>query len=169
MKIDRVVANNHKRVFEVHADGRVLPFPYAWLDREPCAGNPIDRVYVDPELGNEGFTVILADGFEDAVHIDAVLEYNHDPDYMKDLVLYRITLEAQDRVEESGLSKREIARRLGTSASQLYRLLDQTNYAKSIDQVVRLLSVLDCDVDLVVRKHARPNPPVPRRPARAGS
>jgi hypothetical protein len=65
---------------------------------------------------------------------------------------YRLTLEAQKRIAEIPLSKREIVRRLGTSAAQLYRLLDQTNYRKSIDQVLALLQVLNCDVDLVVRK-----------------
>jgi hypothetical protein len=30
-------------------------------------------------------------------------------------------------------------------------LIDQTNYTKSVDQLVSLLQVLDCDVDLVVR------------------
>ena len=39
-----------------------------------------------------------------------------------------------------------------TSATQLYRLLDQTNYQKSLDQLVSLLQLLECDVDLVVRK-----------------
>ena len=67
------------------------------------------------------------------------------------LLLYKLTLEAQARVAQSPLSKREIARRLGTSAAQLYRLLDQTNDAKSIDQMLNLLRVLDCEVDLVVR------------------
>jgi hypothetical protein len=42
-------------------------------------------------------------------------------------------------------------RRLGTSPAQLYRLLDQTNYAKSVDQLLRLLSILDYEVDLVIR------------------
>jgi hypothetical protein len=70
---------------------------------------------------------------------------------VRDLLLYRLTLEAQKRVAESPLSKREIVRRLGTSAAQLYRLLDQTNYRKSVDQVLALLQVLNCDVDLVVR------------------
>lgn len=51
----------------------------------------------------------------------------------------------------SPLSKREIVRRLGTSATHLYRLLDQTNYRKSVDQLMALLQVLECDVDLVVR------------------
>ena len=35
--------------------------------------------------------------------------------------------------------------------SQLYRLLDQTNYRKLVDQLLSLLAALDCDVDLVVR------------------
>jgi hypothetical protein len=59
-----------------------------------------------------------------------------------------LTLEAQKRIAESPLSKREIMRRLGTSAAQLYRLLDQTNYRKSVDQVLALLQVLNCEVDL---------------------
>lgn len=80
-----------------------------------------------------------------------MLEYNQDPAYLRDLLLYRLTLEAQKRVAESPLSKREIVRRLGTSAAQLYRLLDQTNYRKSVDQMLALLQVLNCDVDLVVR------------------
>ncbi len=79
------------------------------------------------------------------------MAYNQDPNYLRDLLLYRLTLEAQKRVKASALSKRELIRRLGTSAAQFYRLLDQTNYRKSIDQVLNLLHVLDCDVDLVVK------------------
>ena len=80
-----------------------------------------------------------------------MLEYNQDPDHLRDLLLYKLTLEAQKRVAKSPLSRREIIRRLGTSATQFYRLLDQTNYRKSVDQLLILLHVLDCDVDLVVR------------------
>ena len=70
---------------------------------------------------------------------------------MRDTLLYKLTIEAQKRVKGSPLSKREIIRRLATSATQLYRLLDQTNYSKSIDQLLSLLYVLDCDVGLQVR------------------
>jgi hypothetical protein len=85
------------------------------------------------------------------VHLEQVLEYNQDPGYLRDALLYRLTIEAQERVQASPLSKREIIRRLGTSATQFYRLLDQTNYRKTIDQLLSLLHVLDCDVDLIVR------------------
>jgi hypothetical protein len=61
-------------------------------------------------------------------------------------------VEAQKRIADTALSKREIIRRLRTSPAQLYRLLDQTNTPKSVDQMLALLQVLNCDVDLVVRK-----------------
>ena len=110
------------------------------------------RVFVDKELASEGFTYELRSGREGTIHAEQVLEYNRDPSYLRDLLVYQLTLEAQRRIAQSPLAKREIVRRLGTSAAQLYRLLDAQNDRKSVDQLVALLSVLDCDVDLVVHK-----------------
>jgi hypothetical protein len=152
MKIRAVSHDNRKKAFEVATRSKTYWFPYAKVPLQPSRENPIKRVYVDEELGHEAFTYELASGEEATVHIDHVLDYNRDPRYLSDLLLYKLTLVARERVNSSGLSKRELVRRLGTSAAQLYRLLDPTNYAKSIDQLVALLSVLDCEVDLIVRK-----------------
>jgi hypothetical protein len=152
MKIRRVSANNRKKVFEVKTSSRELVFPYSKVDPRPTPADRIAETAVDEELGREGFTYVLESGGEGTVHIDQVLEYNQDPGYLRDALLYKLTLEAQKRVKSSPLSKREIIRRLGTSATQFYRLLDQTNYRKSVDQMLLLLSVLDCEVDLVVRE-----------------
>jgi hypothetical protein len=103
--------------------------------------------------------VPTASGVEGSVHIDAVLEYNEDPSYLADLALYRLTQEARTRFEISGLSTREVARSLGTSPAQLYPLLDPTNYSKSLRQLLWLLYLLGCDVDVEVRD----------RPGRAAS
>lgn len=152
MKIRKVSQNNRKKAFEVATYSRVYLFPYAKLEIPPSRENAIARVYVDKELDNEAFTYELESGDEGTVHIDHVLEYNRDPRYMRDLLLYKLTIAAQDRVKTSSLSKRELIRRLGTSPAQFYRLLDQTNYKKSIDQLMALLHILDCDVDLVIKK-----------------
>lgn len=117
----------------------------------PSRADAVEAVSVDDELGREAFTYRLKSGLEGSVHVEQVLEDNEDPAYMRDLLLYKLTLEAQRRLEESPLSRREIIRRLGTSPAQFYRLLDQTNYRKSLDKLVLLLRVLDCEVDLVVR------------------
>jgi predicted XRE-type DNA-binding protein len=129
----------------------LLSFPYSKAEPRPSAKDQIVTVRVDRELAGEGFTYVLESGKEGTVHSEQVLEYNQDPNYLRDAMLYKLTIEVQKRVKASILSKREIIRRLGTSATQLYRLLDQTNYSKSIDQLLSLLHVLDCEVDLQVR------------------
>lgn len=151
MKIRSVKHNNRKKVFEIRVGTRRFLFPFAKTDPPPSSDDPVRRVFVDEEIGREGFTYFLGSGREGTVHIEQVLEYNADPSYLRDLLLYRLTLEAQKRIEKSPLSKREIIRRLRTSPAQLYRLLDQTNYRKSVDQMVALLQTLDCDIDFVVR------------------
>jgi hypothetical protein len=151
VKIRSVRLNNKKKGFEVAASGKKYVFPYVKARPSPTSDDPVTRVYVDKELGGEGFTYELQSGKTGIVHVEQVLEYNRDPNYLRDLMLYKLTIEAQRRIADSPLSKREIVRRLGTSATQLYRLLDQTNYKKSLDQLVSLLQLLECDVDLVVR------------------
>jgi hypothetical protein len=151
MKIRSVRSDNRKKAFEIKVSKRTLKFPYSKLDLQPNTDDPIDRVYVDKELASEGFSYVLKSGKSGTVHIEQVLEYNQDPWYLRDLILYKLTVEAQKRLEKSALSKREIIRRLGTSATQFYRLLDQKNYQTSVDQLLSLLHILDCDVDLVIR------------------
>ncbi len=152
MKIRRVKHNNHKKAFEVTTAKATYSFPYAKVEPPPRKDDPIASVVIDRELAREAFTYVLESGAEGSAHIDQVLEYNRDPSYMRDLMVYELTLEAKKRIDSSPLSRREIIRRLSTSPSQLYRLLDPTNYRKSIDQLLRLLHVLDCQVDVVVRE-----------------
>jgi hypothetical protein len=151
MKIRSVRFNNKRKDFQVASSGKKYAFPYVKAKLSPTSDDPVIRVYVDKELGGEGFTYELQSGKTGTVHVEQILEYNRDPNYLRDLMLYKLTVEAQRRIADSLLSKREIVRRLGTSATQLYRLLDQTNYKKSLDQLVSLLQLLECDVDLVVR------------------
>jgi predicted XRE-type DNA-binding protein len=154
MKIQSVTHNNRKKAFQVKASKKLFQLPYSKVDPQPGAADPIARVFVDKELGDEGFTFVLESGKEGTVHGEQVLEYNQDPRYLRDALLYKLTIEAQKRVEASVLSKREIIRRLGASATQFYRLLDQTNSRKSVDQLLSLLHVLDCEIELLVRTKA---------------
>ncbi len=166
MKIRSVTFNNRRKSFEVTTSHASLAFPYAKADPPPTPEDPLVEVFVDKELGREGFTYVLRSRNEGTVHIEQVLDYNRDPGYLRDLLLYKLTLEAQERIAASPLSKREIIRRLGTSAAQFYRLVDQTNYRKSVDQLLSLLQVLDCDVDFVVGARSTARPRVPQADGR---
>ena len=151
MKITGVEANNRKKAFEVRTRKGAYSLPYAKLRVRPARSNRVVEVGPDPELGNEAFTYRLDDGQEDTVHVDAVLEYNQDPAYLTEVLVHRLTVEAQRAVESSDLSKRELIRRLGTSASQFYRLLDPSYQGKSVGQLLALLHLVGRDVDVVER------------------
>lgn len=156
MTITAIEPNNRKHRFEVAVDGETFVFPYAKADPAPSGDDRVTDVAPDAELGNEAFTYKLSSGAEGTVHVDAVLEYNQDPSTMADLAIYHLTVQARHRYEESGLSAREVARALHTSTSQLYRLLDPTNYNKSLHQLLSLVNHLGYDVDVSLTKR----PPV---------
>lgn len=152
MKIRSVRINPQKKAFEIQTYSNTrYDFPFVKADPRPGPAERVVRAEVDSELGREAFTYVLESGRSGSVHIEEILEYHQDPAYMRSLLLYKLTLEARRYLEASGLSRREVARRLGTSAAQLYRLLDQTNDRKSIDQMLRLLTVLGCEVDVIVQ------------------
>lgn len=152
MKIRSVAANHRRKAFEVRLSSRTLALPFAKVDPPPSPGDKVVRVYADADLGREGFTYVLSSGKEGTVHVDQVLDYNADPAYLRNLLVYKLTLEAQQRVDESPLSRRELIRRMGTSATQFYRLLDPANPSKTVDQLLRLFQALDCEVDFVIRR-----------------
>lgn len=150
MKITKITENARKKAFEIEVGERTYDFPYAKLRLEPSSSNPVAEVFPDPELGEEAFTYRLESGDEDTIHLDAVLEVNKDPEYLQELLLHRLTVEALKGVGESRLGKRQIARQLGTSASQLYRLLDPDNSGKSVGQMLALLDLVGREVDFQI-------------------
>ena len=151
MKIRKIEANNRKGEFRIVTySGSAYVFPYVKAEPQPDSADKVADAYVDRELANEAFTYVLESGDEGSIHLDQVLEYNEDPTYLRNLLIYQLTVEARQRVEQSGLSRRELARRLKTSVPQLYRLLDTTNTRKSMNQLVSLLQILDCSIELVV-------------------
>jgi hypothetical protein len=151
MKIRDVIVNNRKGQLELVARaGKTYAIPYVRLEVRPTSRNRIREAYVDKELGREAVTYVLDSGAEGTVHVEQVLEYNQDPAYLAELLNHKLTVAARYRVARSGLSRRELARRLRTSVPQLYRLLDPSNTRKSLNQLVGLLHLLDCAVDVVV-------------------
>lgn len=151
MKIQHVTTNNRRHRFEVRTHNETLSFPYALAVPTPSSTNPVVAVAPDPELGNEAFTYVLKSGDEGSVHIDSVREFNEDPEYLAALTLYKLSVDAQKLLDESGLSVRQVAATLRTSPTQVYRLLDPANNRKTIRQVVGLFSVLGYELDVSAR------------------
>jgi len=151
VRIRSVRFDNRRQAFHVVVGTKTYELPYAAMDRTRGRLRVV-RAFVDPEIGRQGFAFELDDGEIGGVHVDDVLLVGGDPGAMRKNTLYRLTIAAEDALAESGVSKRSLARRLGTSMSQLARLLDATNYTKSVERMMDLLRALGRDVEVVVRK-----------------
>lgn len=156
MKILKAVANNRKKALEIETSKGVFSLPFSKLQLKPTAKDRIKTIYVDPELAKTAVTYALESGKEDSVHLDAFLDYNREPDFMRNMTLHQLTVEALKLFKKSGLSKHELTRRLKTSPSQIYRLLDPSNYQKSVDEMLRLLAVFGYRLEIqLVKESAR--------------
>lgn len=150
-KISSVTMDKKKKLILVRSkNDEFLSLPFSRLSTVPSAGNPILDIWVDKELGSQAVTFKLKDGMVDSIPLDAFLDFNKDPEYLRSLELYQLTLKAEKLLDKSGMSKREVARRMGTSMSQLSRLLDATDQKKSIDQMMKLLTILGATVTVKV-------------------
>ena len=93
----------------------------------------------------------MASGENGAVLWDQALDYNSDPRFVAEMTLHRLIVEAEARLRSSGLSMREVARRLGTSVPQLYRLLETGRTSTGFVQLFALLQLLGCDPQVVIK------------------
>lgn len=154
MKIRKASVNQRKKALEIETSKGSMSLPFTKLKLKPTAKDRITSAFVDAELDHRAVTYVLASGKEDSIHLDAFLDYNRDPDFMRNSTLHELTVQAIQLMKESGLSKHELIRRLKTSPSQLYRLLDTANYRKSVDEMLRLLAALGYRLDVRLVKEA---------------
>ena len=121
MKVRKVAANPRRKIVEASTARGTFVYPFARLRPRPLPNDPIRTIRVDRELGSEAVTYTLASGREGSIHIEQVLDYNKDPDHLRDRLLYALTLEAQKRLAKSPLSRREIIRRLNVRMARVLR------------------------------------------------
>ena len=97
MKSKPVSVINHKKAFAVKTYKGVDDLPFARLDPKPSRDDPIDRVDVDHEMGNEVLQLMCwtREGKGWCTSIMAP-DDNQDLSYMRDLLLIEPTAELEN-------------------------------------------------------------------------
>jgi len=150
----QIRVNNRKRCLEWEFTKTTLSFPFSKLKVIPTAEDPVAEIYLDKEAASQWANYRLKSGKQGNIPLDAFLEYNRDPEYLRKMVLYDLTSKANKQIKKEKIAKRELARKLKTSPAQLYRLLNTANYTKTIDQMVRLLAVMGNELVIELKKAA---------------
>lgn len=143
MKHDKfkcVEYDNKKRLFHLeYSSGLKIECPYSALGIKGA----VVEAAPDNESGRHSFYFNLENGGREFVPFDQPLHIVQNPEYVKEQTLYGVTKQLNEFIKKSNISKRELARRLKTSLSQLSRLLDTTNYKKELSRLIELAALLD--------------------------
>src|SRR5271165_655760 len=123
-KIKEVTFDNKKRLFHLeYTSGLKVETPYSALGIH----EKVTDAAPDSEAGEHSFYFVLESGKKNYVPYDQPLHIVQNPDYVKQETLYKMTKAINEFIRKEKVPKRELARRLNTSMSQLARLLDTTN------------------------------------------
>ena len=139
----------------MHLGQRKLLYPFALLTPRPSTKDRFVHSYGDEKLGQQAIWYVLQSGKQGYLSAEQVLTFYREPSDVKATVLWQLTRAAIEHVKQTGLSRRQILRRMRTSSAQLDRILDASNVRKSVDGVLALLEVLGYEVEVTVR----PKPP----------
>ena len=150
-KFKKAEFDNKKRVFHLeYTSGLQIDCPYSTLG---IRGKVVESA-PDSESGQHSFRFILDNGKKEFVPFDQPLHIAQNPEYVKQHTLYEVTKQINEFIERGHVSKRELARRLGTSLSQLSRLLDTTNYKKELSRLIELAAMLNYEFKWQFKKAA---------------
>lgn len=139
-KFKAVTFDNKKRVFHLeYTSGLKVNCPYSALGIH----GKVTEAGPDSEVGSHAFYFVLENGKKDYVPYDQPLHIVQNPEYVKQQTLFDMTLAINKFIKKEKVSKRELARRLNTSTSQLSRLLDTTNYKKELSRLIEIGAMLD--------------------------
>jgi hypothetical protein len=150
-KFRSVQFNNRKKVFHlIYTSGLEVDCPYSAISVK----KNVVEAGPDKEVGNHSFYFILEDGYTGYVPYDQPLHIINHPDYVKEEIMWRVTIQLRDVIASKNISKREIARRMNTSVTQINRLLDQTNYNKDLSRLIEMAAIIGYEFDWSLRKAA---------------
>jgi len=75
MKIRSVTHNNRREAFLLKSSNKSWWLPYSEVVPQPTGNDPIVSIFVDKELGGEGFGYVLESGKEGTVYSERVPAY----------------------------------------------------------------------------------------------
>lgn len=139
-RFKKVEYDNKKKLFRLeYTSGLNLECPYSALGIRW----KVLEAAPDEASGRHSFYFLLDNGEKDFVPFDQPLHIAQNPEYVRQRTLYEMTKQLNEFIEKAKIPKRELCRRLGTSLSQLSRLLDTTNYKKELSRLIELAAILN--------------------------
>ena len=150
-KLKKIEFNNRKKEFDVfYKSGQKVTLHFGQLGIQ----SNLLAAGVDPESKGIAFFYKTETGAEDFVPYDIPLILAKDPDYLFQIEVEELTADIKKKMESKGITKKFLARSLGTSDIQIQRLLNADNPNKNFLQLNKIAHILGLNLSLKLQKMA---------------
>lgn len=139
-KLKNVTYNNRKKEIGIeYQRGKSVVLHYSQLG---IKNQQLVRAGVDPESNGIAFFYETASGEKEFVPYDVPLILDNDADYLFQTEIEELIADIKRKMQEKGVSKKYLARSLGTSDMQIERLLNPDNPNKNFLQLNKIAKIL---------------------------
>lgn len=135
--------NRRRRLAIEYASGKRIEVHYGHLG---ITSKVVDA-WVDTETHGCAVGMRLHDGTEEYMPWDQPLALAQDPEFVLRTQLERVLAHIHQTLADKHISKRYLARQLGTSDNQIQRLLDPSSLNKNLTQLYRIARVLGIELE----------------------
>lgn len=148
MKMTEVYFSNKTKEIEIeYANGKTLILHYGSL----AIDRNISQMWIDEETRGKTLVIEYQDGLVDYIPYDQPLALVKDPEYMLQNQIEHLIAEIKERLKAKGISKKFLARQLGTSDNQIHRLLNPRIVNKNLSQLYHLCALIGLEFELKLK------------------
>ena len=144
-KIKSATFSNKRREIEVeYNSGKEVSIHYASLNLR----KNLKAVRVDRETNGRSLEIEFMDGTLDYMPYDQPLAIAQDPEFMLQNHIENVIAQINEEMANKKISKKYLARQLGTSDNQIQRLLNPDILNKNLVQLYKLASLLGLQFEI---------------------
>ena len=130
--------DNRKRTLAItYTSGKSVEVHYGQLGIR----KKVAQVWVDKETRGRSVGIRLLDGTEETMPYDQPLALVKDPEYLLRCQMERVVARIREVLARKRIAKRYVAAQLGTSDSQIQRLLNPDILHKNLEQLYRIATL----------------------------
>lgn len=139
-------SNRKKEIGVTYTTGKEAVVHYGSLG----ISRNIKEVWIDQETKGATLGLRFEDGTADYMPCDQPLFLTQDPEYMLQSHIENIVARINGELSRKKVSKKHLARELGTSDNQIQRLLNPAILNKNLKQLYRVASLLGLRFEMFV-------------------
>ena len=140
-------SNRRKEISMTYTSGKSLTIHFGTIGIK----KNIKDIWIDKETGGRSLGIQFVSGDVDYLPYDQPLHIVKDPEYMLQNHIENIIAQIKEEMKKKNISKKYLARQLGTSDNQIQRLLNPDILNKNLVQLYKISAFIGLKFEMLFK------------------